>query len=86
MDALRKRVIDEGALPGAVSREFKAAVFPIDDATRKQRDTAALRNVAKRLQELLGETRAVPRRLAGEVAEALGKLLDALAKDEDAAA
>ena len=86
MDALRKRVIDEGAAPAAVSREFKAAVFPIDEATRKERDTAALRNVAKRLQEILGETRAVPRRLAGEVGEALGKLLDALGKSEDAAA
>ena len=86
MDALRKRVIDEGAPPAAVSREFKAAVFPIDEATRKQRDAAALRNVAKRLHEILGETRAVPRRLAGEVDEALEKLLEALAKDEDAAA
>jgi hypothetical protein len=86
MDALRKRVIDEGAQPAAVSREFKATVFPIDEATRKGRDTAALRNVAKRLQEILGETRAVPRRLAAEVGESLTKLLEALAKDEDAAA
>ena len=86
MDALRKRVIDEGAAPAAVAREFKAAVFPIDEATRKDRDAAALRNVAKRLQEILGETRAVPRRLAGEVGEALGRLLEALGKGEDAAA
>jgi hypothetical protein len=86
MDALRKRVIDEGALPGAVSREFKAAVFPIDEATRKQRDAAALRNVAKRLHEILGETHAVSRRLSAEVTGALEKLLAALAKDEDAAA
>jgi hypothetical protein len=86
MDALRKRVIDEGAAPAAVAREFKAAVFPIDEATRKDRDAAAIRNVAKRLQEILGETRAVPRRLAGEVGEALAKLLEALAKSEDAAA
>jgi hypothetical protein len=86
MEALRKRVLDEGAAPAAVAREFKASVFPIDEATRKERDHAALRNVAKRLQEILGETRAVPRRLAGEVGEALAKLLEALAKDEDAAA
>ena len=86
MDALRRRVIDEGAPAAAVTREFKATVFPIDEATRKERDTAALRNVAKRLQEILGETRAVPRRLASEVGDALGKLLDALEKDEHAAA
>ncbi len=86
MEALRKRVLDEGAAPAAVSREFKATVFPIDEAARKERDAAAIRNVAKRLQELLGETRAVPRRLAGEVGEALGKLLEAVGKGEDAAA
>ena len=86
MEALRKRVLDEGAAPAALAREFKATVFPIDEATRKERDQAALRNVAKRLQEILGETRAVPRRLAGEVGEALEKLLQALGKGEDAAA
>ena len=86
MEALRKRVLDEGAAPAALSREFKATVFPIDEKARKERDLAALRNVAKRLQEILGETRAVPRRLAGEVGEALEKLLDALGKGEDAAA
>jgi hypothetical protein len=86
MDALRRRVIDEGAPAAAVSREFKASVFPIDEATRKERDAAALRNVAKRLQEILGETRAVPRRLASEVGDALGKLLEALGGDEHAAA
>jgi hypothetical protein len=86
MDALRKRVLDEGAPAAAVSREFKATVFPIDEATRKERDVAALRNVAKRLRELLNDTRAVPRRLAGEVGGALDTLLEALGKDEEAAA
>jgi hypothetical protein len=86
MEALRKRVIDEGAPPSQVSREFKATVFPIDEATRKERDAAAIRNVGKRLQEILGETRAVPRRLAAEVGEALAKLLEAVGKGEDAAA
>jgi hypothetical protein len=85
MEALRKRVLDEAAAPAAIAREFKAAVFPIDEATRKEQDAAALRNVAKRLKEILGDTRAVPRRLAGEVGEALEKLLTALGKGEDAA-
>lgn len=86
MEALRKRVLDEAAPAAAVTREFKAEVFPIDEATRKDRDAAALRNVAKRLKEILGDTRAVPRRLASEVGEALEKLIEALTKDEDAAA
>jgi len=86
MEALRKRVLDEVAPAASVTREFNATVFPIDEGTRKERDAAGLRNVAKRLHELLGETRAVPRRLAGEVGEAVAKLLEALAKGEDAAA
>ena len=86
MEALRKRVIEDAAPAASVSREFKAQVFPIDDAAKKERDAAALRNVAKRLQDLLGETRAVPRRLALETAESIGKLLEALSKGEEKAA
>jgi hypothetical protein len=86
MEALRKRVIEEAAPAASVTREFKAQVFPIDEAAQRERDAAALRNVAKRLQDLLGDTRAVPRRLALETAEAVGKLLGALAKGEEKAA
>jgi hypothetical protein len=86
MEALRKRVIEEGAPAASVAREFKATVFPIDEAAKKERDAAALKNVAKKLHELLGETRAVPRRLALEVAEQVGRLIEALGKDEEKAA
>ena len=37
------------------------------------------------LRELLDETRVVPRRLAGELAGSLEKLLEALEADEEAA-
>ena len=72
-----------------VARQYKDVVFPIDEKTRKKQDAAGVRNVAKRLRELLAETRAVPRRLAGEVSESLDKLLEALdtgGAKEDAAA
>jgi hypothetical protein len=86
MEALRKRVIEEGAPAAQVTREFKAQVFPIDEATKKQRDAASLKNVAKRLHDLLNETRAVPRRLALEVAASVGQLLEALEKGDEKAA
>jgi hypothetical protein len=61
-------------------------VFPIDDDARRARDVAGVRNVATRLRELLAETKAVPRRLSGEVDAVLGRLLDALeSRDERAA-
>jgi hypothetical protein len=83
---IRRRVLDEAATLPAVARQYREAVFPLDKAERKRRDTAALRNVAGRLRELLDETHAVSRGLAGEVQNALDRLLAALQKDEERAA
>lgn len=85
VQAIHKRVIEDAAPLPAIAREYKDVVFPIDEGTRKQRDQAGIKNVATRLRELLGETRAVPRKLAGEVTSTLDRLLEALA-DEEAAA
>jgi hypothetical protein len=86
VDEIRRRVLDEGAPAAAVSREFRDVVFPIDDDARRARDVAGVKNVAGRLRELLAETKAVPRRLAGEVDAALGRLLGALESRDDRAA
>lgn len=83
---IRKRVLEDGAPLPRISRELRDTVFPIDEGTRKQRDAAGLKNVASRLRELLGETRAVPKKLAGEVSSALERLLEALGTDEEEAA
>ncbi len=85
VDEIRRRVLDEGAPVQQIARAYKDVVFPVDDETRKARDAAGVRNVARRLRELLGETRAVPRRLASEVSEALGRLLEAVEEREQAA-
>jgi hypothetical protein len=86
IDAIRRRVLDDAAPAAAVSRAYRDVVFPLDDSKRRARDVAGLKNVAKRLHELLGETQVVPRRLALEVAEALAKLLEAIAEHNDEAA
>jgi hypothetical protein len=53
---------------------------------KKQRDVSALLNVAKRLRELLDETRVVPKKLAAEVGHSLDRLLELVrSQDEDAA-
>jgi hypothetical protein len=84
VEAIRKRVLEEAAPVAAVSRAYKDVVFPVDEETLRARDVAGLRNVAKRLRELLAETRAVPRKLAGEVAGALDELLEAIEEREAA--
>ena len=86
VQAIRKRVIEEGAPAASVSKQYKETVFPIDDASKKRLDTAAVKNVAKRLRELLDETRAVPRKMASEVATVLDELLAQLAANEEKAA
>jgi hypothetical protein len=86
VEEIRRRVLDDGVSAAAVTREYRDVVFPIDDKQRKARDAAGLRNVATRLRELLGETRAVPRKLAGEVGGALDRLLEALELDRENAA
>jgi len=85
LEAVRHRVLDEGVGLPTVQREFKEKVFPIDAASKKQRDAAGLRNVATRLHELLDETDVVPRRLAGDVRAALERLLEAVGSEEAAA-
>ncbi|WP_394822825.1 hypothetical protein [Pendulispora albinea] len=86
LESLRRRVLDEAAPLPAVSREFRDAVFPVDEDQLHQREVAGLRNVATRLRQLLGETRTVPRKLAAEVSDALDDLLEALADREEEAA
>jgi hypothetical protein len=86
VDTIRKRVIDEGASAGSLSRTYGEVVFPLDKDARRARDVAGLKNVAKRLGELLGDTKVVPAKLASEVRESLSKLLAAISEDADEAA
>ncbi len=86
VEAIRKRVIEEAAPITTLARQYNETVFPIDEGTRAKRDVSGIRNVARRLRDLLGETHAVPKKLAGDVASALERLLAALESDEDKAA
>jgi hypothetical protein len=83
VEAIRRKVIDEAVPLPQVAREYKDVVFPIDDKTRMKRDVAGIRNVAKRLRELLGETRAVPKKVAADVTESLDHLLESLGADAE---
>jgi hypothetical protein len=83
---LSRRVLSEGAPLSAVSRDYKDVVFPISDSDRAARDLSTLKAAASRLRDLLPETKAIPRKLAGETAAAVERLLEALdAKAHEAA-
>jgi hypothetical protein len=85
VDEIRRRVLEDAAPASTVARAYGDVVFPIDAEQRKARDASGLKNVAKRLRDLLADTRAVPRKLAGEVDAALDRLLEALESAEEAA-
>jgi hypothetical protein len=72
---IRRRVLDEGEPVNKVMREYKDVVFPVDEDKKRERDAAAIRNVAKRLRDLLRETRAVSTSLVDEASEILGRIL-----------
>jgi hypothetical protein len=85
VEEIRRRVLDDAAPAATIARAYGNVVFPIDEEQRKARDVAGLKNVTRRLRELLSETHAVPRRVAGEVGNALDRLLEALESAEEAA-
>lgn len=85
LEELFHKVIDGAAPIGAVSRAYRDIVFPLPEGERKERDRAAVRNVSKRLHDLLGDTKAVPKTLANEVRGVLERVLELVGADEEAA-
>jgi hypothetical protein len=83
---IRRRVLDEAAPLPTVARQFRDAVFPVDDAERAKRDAQGIKNVAGRLKELLAGTRAVPKKLAAEAADVLERVLAAVEERREKAA
>ena len=81
--ALRDRVIDQAAPLSAVARQFKSAVFPVDETDARARDRAALANVGGKLHDLLAETTAVPKKLASEIRASVARLLAALEESRE---
>jgi hypothetical protein len=86
MAEVRKLVLDDGASLASVARQYKDVLFPVSEGDRRARDASTLKSAAARLRDLLPETKAVPRKLAAEVASALERLLDALGAGEVEAA
>jgi hypothetical protein len=85
VNEIRRRVLEEAAPVATIARAYGDVVFPIDDERRKARDIAGLKNVARRLRELLSESRAVPKKLASEVDGVLERLVEALEGAEEVA-
>ena len=85
-DEIFTRVIGESKPASSVAREFGDVVFPLAPGDKKARDAAGVRNVARRLRELLDETSALPKGLAREALEVIDRVLTKLDENDERAA
>jgi hypothetical protein len=86
LEGIRQKVLEESAPLPSIAKQYSAQVFPIDEAEKKRRDAAAIKNVANRLRELLTDSRVVTKKLSGEIIPLLDEVLEAVAKSAERAA
>jgi hypothetical protein len=77
LDEIRRQVLDEGAGFGKLQRQFREVVFPLDEATAREKRRGEIRNAVNKLTELLAQAREdglVPPALSAELEEPLSRL------------
>jgi hypothetical protein len=82
---LRKAVVEEAAPPGQLRRKYQEVFFPTDDDDRAAHERQTVLAAARRLAQLLADTKVVPRRLGEDVEEQLGRLVQALSAERQSA-
>lgn len=85
VEEVRHKILDEGQPMAKVARLYKDTLFPTTDHQKKENARKDIKKVATKLRDLLAETDAVPKRVAGPVETALDELLTELAGEAKAA-
>ncbi len=85
MGEVRKKVLDEGVPMATVARLYKDSLFPVSDGDKMTKERKDIKSAATKLRDLLGETKAVPRRVAAALSDSLDELLTELAAEKKAA-
>jgi hypothetical protein len=81
LEELRHAVVDEGLPAGAIRRKYKEVFFPTapeDEAAREARERKEIAAAATRLVDLIADSVVVPKGLAADVEEQLGRLVQEL--------
>jgi len=76
---IRQAVLDEGATPGALARRYGEILAA--PAARADRARSQLLAAVRRLAQLLTEVPSLPKRLAADVEEQLGRLVEELERE-----
>jgi hypothetical protein len=82
---LRRAVVDEAQPATELKRRYKEVFFPLEDGQKQARGRQAVLQAARRLIQLVGETRVVPPRMAEDLEEQVGRLIELLTDREAAA-
>lgn len=82
---VRKQIIEDNVPAAKVARLYNDRLFPVSDSEKRESAKKSIRSTATKLRELLAETDAVSKRLAGSIGEALDELLTELSAEAKAA-
>ena len=77
---LRRAVVEEAQPASQLKRRYKEVFFPLEDEQKETRGRQAVLSAARRLIQVMGETRVVPKRLAEDIEEQVGRLIEELAE------
>jgi hypothetical protein len=79
LSEIRRAAFDEGAEAPMLTRRYKEVAFPISEAEKTDRLRTQILSTARRLANLIAEPdQPLPRRIAEQVEEAMGAVLQAL--------
>lgn len=79
LQTMRRAAFDEGLEAPLLARRFRDVAFPEEDSDKKERLRQTILATARKLASLLAEDGApVPKRVAANVEEAVGALLEAM--------
>jgi len=82
---LRRAVVEEAQPASALKRRYKEVFFPLEDEQKETRGRQAVVSAARRLIAVMTETRVVPKRLAEDLEEQIGRLIEELSEKEHSA-
>ena len=75
---LRRAVVEEAQPASQLKRRYKEVFFPLEEGEKDARGKQAVLAAARRLVQVMGETRVVPKRLAEDIEEQVGRLIEEL--------
>ncbi len=82
---VRKQILDDNVPVAKVAKLYADTLFPVSENDKRESNKKAIKSTATKLRDLLADSTAVSKRLAGTVGEALDELLAEISGEAKAA-